>query len=79
VTSTFKPPPSYSKKKQQSLLEGKFHTVKPDSSNILKAVEDALNNIAYKDDSQICDSRSIKRYGLKDNVTIEIEILRRKV
>jgi Holliday junction resolvase RusA-like endonuclease len=76
VTSTFEPPPSYSKKKRQSLLDGKFHTVKPDGSNILKAVEDGLNNIAYKDDSQICDTRSIKQYGLKNNVTIEIEQLK---
>lgn len=28
-------------------------TLKPDASNILKSVEDALNKIAYKDDSQI--------------------------
>lgn len=33
---------------------------KPDASNILKSVEDALNGIAYRDDAQLVDVRCAK-------------------
>ena len=32
-----------------------LHTQKPDASNIAKGVEDALNGLAFVDDSQICN------------------------
>lgn len=35
-------------------------TARPDGSNILKLVEDALNGLAYKDDAQVTDARVIK-------------------
>lgn len=34
--------------------------VKPDASNILKSVEDALNGLAYKDDSQLVKVQCVK-------------------
>ncbi len=37
-------------------------TVKPDLSNYVKGIEDALNNIAYLDDSQIIKLYTEKRY-----------------
>ena len=39
------------------------HLVKPDTSNLVKLVEDALNGIAYADDSQIyCITDTYKWY-----------------
>lgn len=31
-----------------------WHTRKPDSDNVLKAVKDSLNGLAWRDDSQVC-------------------------
>ena len=77
ITATFQPPKTYSKKKRLSSLNGELlYTKKPDGTNIAKGVEDALNNLAFKDDSQVCDLRVIKQYGIKDNITIEIEQLK---
>lgn len=38
------------------------HTKKPDLDNLCKAIKDALKDICYKDDSQICVLQSEKRY-----------------
>lgn len=40
-----------------------FPTVKPDGSNLLKAVEDALNTILWHDDAQIITWNLAKRYA----------------
>ena len=54
VTAFFEPPKSISKKKRAEMLEGKIWPAKkPDSDNIAKVVLDALNGIAYHDDTQI--------------------------
>lgn len=54
--------------------EGEQDTTKPDSSNILKLVEDALNGIAYRDDSQIVADIPMKapRRGTFDWYEIEV-------
>lgn len=38
-------------------------TKKPDSDNIIKIILDALNGIAYHDDSQICSIHFEKKYA----------------
>lgn len=50
-----------------------FHTVKPDVDNLLKLVKDALNGLAYADDSQVCryDCAS-KCYGDRPRTVIRI-------
>ena len=68
----FEPPKSISKKKREELLNTKY-TKKPDVDNLVKAILDALNGIAYKDDSQIFDTRVIKHYHLEDYIYIELE------
>lgn len=40
-----------------------YPTVKPDGSNILKLCEDALNGVAWHDDSQVVSSHILKKYG----------------
>lgn len=54
--------------------KGEQDTMKPDASNILKLVEDALNGIAYKDDSQIVAAIPLKSPRLGDFDWLEIEI-----
>lgn len=53
---------------------GEQDTMKPDGSNILKLVEDALNGIAYKDDKQIVASIPLKAPRLGDFDWLEIEV-----
>lgn len=51
-----------------------MHTAKPDLDNLAKSVKDALNGLAWKDDSQVCIARSAKVYGAGDEVP-HVEIL----
>lgn len=66
-------PASWSKvKREAALLGGVMPISKPDSSNVLKSVEDALNGIAYIDDSQIIDVWVRKRYSHDPRIELEI-------
>ena len=54
IMSFFEVPKSKSKKfKERALLGLERPTKKPDIDNIVKALQDALNGLAYKDDSSI--------------------------
>lgn len=44
---------SVSKKKRIAWNEKKHHIVRPDIDNLVKAIADALNGVAFKDDSAI--------------------------
>lgn len=73
ITAFFKIPASVSKKKRQEMLDFKISpTKKPDCDNIAKAVLDALNGIAYYDDSQIVTLTVDKLYS--DTPRVEVEI-----
>jgi Holliday junction resolvase RusA-like endonuclease len=73
ITGTFPVPKSVSKKKEQQMLNGEIrHTKKPDCDNMAKIVLDALNGIAFDDDSQITDLIVHKQYGESPNVEIEL-------
>ena len=50
----FSPPPSWSAKKKAKAIAGVLrHAIKPDLDNLVKLVEDAMNDIVYRDDSLI--------------------------
>lgn len=48
-------------------------TIKPDSSNVLKTVEDALNKICYKDDKDIIHHEIHKWFGVKEGIIITVK------
>lgn len=64
-------PQSLSKKKQSELVAAP-HTKKPDLDNLVKAVLDALNGVAYMDDSRISNINASKEYGREPSVWIGI-------
>jgi len=66
--------PKSTSKKKMKLMEERIirPTKKPDMSNILKAAEDALNTLAYHDDSQIVTGIIHKFYSEKPRLEIVI-------
>lgn len=67
-------PKSYSKKKKQQMLKDElFPTKKPDIDNIAKCVLDALNKVAYRDDTQVVELRMEKHYAEVPRVEVKIE------
>jgi Holliday junction resolvase RusA-like endonuclease len=73
VDGYFEPPKSISKKKRQAMLDGSIdHISKPDCDNLAKSCLDALNGIAYDDDSQINKLIVTKQYG--DTAKVDIRI-----
>lgn len=72
-TAVFPIPVSWSTKKKTAAINWEiFPTVKPDLSNIQKAIEDGMNQIVYRDDSQIIRCNSSKIYG--DNPCVKVKI-----
>ena len=66
-------PKSTTKKMRQMMLDRiVFPAKKPDTDNLLKAVCDALNGVAFDDDSQIVIMRGSKVYAAEPFVTIKI-------
>ena len=74
IKAFFKIPKSTSKKQKERMLTGEIRpTKKPDMDNIVKAVADALNGIAYEDDKQIIECSIKKYYTEKERIEVEIE------
>ena len=66
---------SWTKAKKKEALRKRYHTIKPDRDNLMKTVQDALNGLAYKDDSQVGDGSTIKIWDTKGYTKIRIEYL----
>lgn len=66
-------PKSATKKKRAAMLANIIRpTKKPDYDNISKIIGDALNGVAYKDDSQIVSATIHKYYS--DNPRVELSV-----
>lgn len=73
ITACFPVPSSWSRKKQEMALIGLLEPQrKPDCDNIAKAVLDALNGLAYQDDSQVTKLKIRKCYEKKACVWVKI-------
>ena len=71
VDAFFQIPASAPRARRQAMAEGLVRpTKKPDADNILKAVGDALNGVAWDDDSQIVSVRVDKWYADKPGTKI---------
>lgn len=67
-------PKSFSKKKRQAAeFEEMRPTTKPDCDNVIKAVLDALNGVAYYDDKQVVSVSCNKYYGVTGCLEITIK------
>ena len=74
VKIVFDIPKSTSKKNREKMMAGElFPTKKPDIDNVQKIIFDALNGIAYKDDTQIILVEAWKKYGEQPYVEVTLE------
>lgn len=73
LTAYYRPPVKTSKimlfRMQHGLV---LPTRKPDLDNVLKAVADAVNGVAYKDDSQIVEIVAKKLFSSEEGIRVEI-------
>ena len=73
VVAYYGVPKSASKKKRAAMLDGEIRPIKkPDNDNIVKVVEDALNDVAYKDDKNIVDCVVQKYYSEQPQIIVEM-------
>lgn len=70
-------PKSFSKKKHEEAASGTLRPQKkPDISNILKGVEDAMKGIVYTDDSQVVEYGIVgKWYSDEPRIEVKVETL----
>ena len=53
--------------------------VRPDTTKLLRAVEDALTGVVWRDDAQIVTQHATKRYGAPERVDVIVKTLDRHV
>lgn len=72
VTAFFKVPDSWSKVRKAQAL-GRPHTQRPDCDNLAKQIGDALNRIAWADDSQVAVLMVCKVWADRDETVVRVE------
>lgn len=77
VTALFPIPASWPKKRQAAARAGtEQHIKRPDLDNVLKAIKDGLNGVAWKDDSQVCVLRECRKgYSDTPRVLVTVEAI----
>ncbi len=76
VSAVYAVPVSWSRRKREDALNDRVRpTGRPDVDNLAKGVMDALNGIAYADDSQIVRLTASKHYGHSDSVVVMVVAL----
>ena len=76
LRAIFPVPASWSERKRQQAITGEIKPgKKPDLDNIAKAWNDALNGVAYRDDSLICKMTLDKRYGPQALVVVTVKLI----
>lgn len=74
IVANFEVPKSTKKQDKILMLENKINPIKkPDIDNIVKIILDAMNEIAFKDDTQITKLNVEKKYSEKESVFVKIE------
>lgn len=67
-------PASWSKKKREAALAGDIHpTTKPDLDNVVKVLFDGMNEVVWRDDVQVVDLKTTKRYSLTPGLVVGVE------
>lgn len=61
--------------RKRFIKPGDYHWCKPDSSNLLKYIEDTSNCIIFNDDAQICVTEVNKFYDTETYTTFTIQEL----
>lgn len=74
IDAYYEIPKSTSKKKKELMVSGTIRPKKkPDADNCIKIIADSLNNVAYRDDTQIVDCRCRKYYSDEPRVEVTIK------
>ncbi len=65
--------PSWTKRKRLAAIAGELLPVcKPDGDNVLKAIKDAMNEVVYGDDKQVCSFVVRKEYSENPRVAVGV-------
>ena len=73
VRAEFEVPKSVSAKKRRAMLDGEIEpTKKPDLDNVLKAVLDGLNKVAFVDDVLVTHIHAVKVYAANPCVYVAV-------
>ena len=52
----------------------RMHSIRPDTTKLIRSVEDALTGIVWEDDALIVEQHASKRYAPEDQVGCRVEV-----